>query len=324
MKKIALIGLGKMGQTHARSYESINNASLVAVCDMNVEAADALAEKYGIKSYHSVADLLADCDFDVADICTPTFTHLDVIKRAAAAKKHVVCEKPLAISVAEAEEAVRVCKENNVVLFTAHVLRWFPEFAAITRAVKSGSLGDIVTVRTTRGGGYPSSASAWFADFSRSGGVILDLIVHDFDWLRDTLGDVKSVYARGLVDKGYEKMDYALVTLNFKSGAIGHVEGSWMRPGGFVAGVKVCGTKGMIEHNNVRATSVRICKKEGTSVMTPNPAVYTPYRKELKSFIDALEAGRDPAVKPEDALAAVKIACAAIESVKTGKVVEVK
>lgn len=322
MKKIALIGIGKMGLTHARAYNIMDNAQIVAVCDVNKELADKFAADNNVNAYYSVEELIANCDFDVADICTPTFSHIVIIKQIAAAKKDICCEKPLALSVEDASEAIRVCKENGVVLFTAHVLRWFPEFAGMYETIKSGAIGDIVTVRTSRGGGFPA-ASPWFGDFTKSGGVIIDLIIHDFDWLRWTIGDVKSVYAKGLYDKNMSNKDYALVTLNFKNGTIGHVEGSWMRPGGFVAEVQVCGTKGMIEHNNTKACPLKIYKKEGNVTVTENPTVFTPYYKELKHFVDSLENGKTPSVTSQDALEAVKIACAAVESIKTDRVVEV-
>lgn len=324
MQKVAVIGAGGMGGRHAAAYADIPNAELVAICDAQSDRAEELAKKHSVKAYSDLEKLLADIDVDIIDICTPTTTHLENIRIAAAAGKHISSEKPLERTVSSAAEAVRVCREAGVTLFVAHVLRWFPEYRTLHDLIKNGAVGETVEVRTSRGGRAPHGFGDWFGNLKMSGGVILDLIIHEFDWLRWCYGDVKRVYARGLADAGIPFTDYALITLRFENGVIAHVEGQWTRPSGFVTSVEVAGTEGLLNFANSESVPLVIERreKEGSqpSVIVPeSPVSINPYRLELQHFIDCLEEGKEPDVKPEDALEAVKIAEAALKSVKTGQ-----
>src|SRR5690606_8031401 len=131
---------------------------------------------------------------------------------AAAAGKHVFCEKPISISIEDAKAMVEACEKAGVTLMVGHVLRFFPEYDAARDAVAGGRLGDPKVIRATRASAFPTWGSDnWFADESRSGGPIVDLIIHDIDWIRWTFGEVQRVYA-----KRTER--YALVTLRLESG----------------------------------------------------------------------------------------------------------
>ncbi len=324
MKRIGIIGAGTMGRTHASAYKEIPNAQLVAVCDANTEVAQNVAQSLGVEAYTNVSEMLSGAELDVVDVCTPTTMHLELIKAAAAAGKHVCCEKPLGRSVAQAQEAVRVCREAGVTLFVAHVLRWFPEFRKLHDLIIEGAIGDPVMVRTSRGGAFPASASNWFNDEKQSGGVVLDLIIHDFDWLRWCFGNVDRVYARGLYGSGTKGADYALVTLKFRSGVIAHVEGSWARPSGFSTSVEAAGTQGLLHFNSDESAPLKIERKaEGETrggVLVPeSPTSVNPYYRELEHFINCLEDGMEPEVRPEDGLEAVRIADAAIRSITSGQ-----
>lgn len=326
MQRVALIGAGAMSNTHATAYSAMPNAELVAVCDIFKDAAQAMADKYAVKAFWSIDELLSSVDVDVIDICTPTPTHADYIKIAAKAGKHVCCEKPMCRTVEQAEEAAKACEDAGVTLFVGQVLRWFPEFKRAHDLIESGAVGTPVMVRTSRGGKTPRSANSWFLDKSQSGGVTLDLIIHDFDWLRWCFGNVKRVYARGLYNAGMP-VDYSLVTLRFENGVIAHVEGNWARPSGFKVNVEITGTDGQINFRNDDYTPVVIEERSETassgSVIVPvNPTMVNPYYKELEHFLSCLESGEKPLVTPQDGIEAVRIAEAAITSITTGEPVE--
>lgn len=172
----------------------------------------------------------------------------------------------------------------------------------------------------------PRGWNNWYADYPMSGGCILDLIIHDFDWLRWTFGEVERVYAKGLLDSQLPEHDYSLVTLRFASGAIGHVEGTWADPGGFKVGIEIAGDKGLLEYNFNQPTGVPFKAAFATgpgpraAVAVPeSPIAINPYQAELQHFVDCVEWGVTPSITPADGLAAVKIACAAIESIETGQ-----
>ena len=324
MQRVAVIGAGTMGRVHSEAYMQIPNAELVAVCDTNQEAAETLASKHNVKAFMSMNALLAGVELDVIDICTPTHTHLEYIKAAAAAGKNICVEKPLARTTGQALEAVRVCDEAGVALFVAHVLRWFPEFKKMHDLVQAGAVGQPVIVRTSRCSAHPRGSDDWFADAKRSGGVALDMIIHDYDWLRWCFGKVRRVYARGLCDSKVPLTDYALVTLRFESGVIAHVEGNWARPGGFIVNVEVAGTGGLLSFSNQESVPLTIELKakgeEAAGVTVPeSPTSVSPYYMELEHFINCLEEGRKPDVSPEDGLEAVRIGEAALRSIATNR-----
>ena len=194
------------------------------------------------------------------------------------------------------------------------------------RQVDEGAVGKPAAIRTRRGGRMPRAWDDWYADFARSGGVILDLLVHDFDWLRWVFGEVERVYARGLGESRLPAFDYALVTLRFRSGAIAHVEGTWNDPAGFKVAVEIAGDGGLLEYNFNQPTNapfrsaLTTAAGSGGGVDVPeSPVAVNPYQAELQHFCDCVEQGLTPAIAPEDGRAAVQIALAAIESVRTGR-----
>ena len=324
MHRVAVIGAGTMGRTHSGAYAEIPDAELVAVVDSRLDAAEEIASAYSARAYPTIEELLSEEDVDVIDVCTPTASHLDYIKAAAAAGKHVCSEKPLGRTIGQAQEAVRVCEEAGVVLFVAHVLRWFPEFKKLHDLIEEGAVGDPVMVRTSRGGSFPRGVDDWFADLKGSGGVVMDLMIHDFDWLQWCFGKVRRVYARGLFQSRLPLTDYALVTLRFDSGVVAHVEGTWARPSGFSTSVEVAGTKGLLSFSSDDSVPLRIEKKaeEGVAagVTVPSsPTSASPYYLELKHFIDCLEQDRTPDVTPQDGLEAVRIAESALRSIGSGQ-----
>lgn len=321
MQKVAIIGAGTMGSTHAAAYVKMPDAELAAVCDERTEAADAAAAAHSCAAYYKVETLLAEAEVDVVDICTPTPSHLDLIKKVAAAGRNIICEKPLARTTGQAMEAVRVCREAGVKLYVAHVLRWFPEFRKLHELVRSGAVGEVAMVRTARCGGSPPG---WFADPKLSGGVILDLIIHDFDWLRWTFGPAQRVYAVGLSDTAKTGKDHALVTIRFESGVIAHVEGSWSRPSGFETSVEIAGSAGLLSFSSTDSAPLRMQIKSAdgahTGVTVPeSPTDVDPYYRELEHFIECLEDGVEAEVTAEDGMEAVRIAEGAIRSITTDR-----
>jgi predicted dehydrogenase len=324
MQKVAVIGAGKMGTTHAKAYAAMPNAELVAICDTRPDAAEELAGTYSARAYTAIEQALKEIEVDAVDICTPTPTHIDYIKIAAAAGKHICCEKPLTRSISQAMEAARICEEAGVTLFPAHVVRWFPEYRRLRDLITSGSIGETVEVRATRGGKARLGVDSWYANMQMSGGVVLDLLVHEFDWLRWCYGNVRRVYGKGLYGSRMPGIDYALVTLRFDNGVIAHVEGNWARPSGFAASVEVAGTQGLLHWRNTQSRPLVIERRlndGATAEEAPvaSLAAIDPYYQELEHFITCLDEGRAPDVTPQDGIEAVRICEAALRSISTGE-----
>jgi predicted dehydrogenase len=206
-----------------------------------------------------------------------------------------------------------------------HVLRYFPEYRKAKELVDKGKVGRPAVVRCTRGGSFPRASQDWYAKYEMSGGLILDMIIHDFDFLRWCFGPVERVYAKGLLMKKLDHIDYALVTLRFKNGVIAHVEGSWAHPGGFGTKLEIAGDKGLIQFDSIQDAPLNLKVKDaktGAGVAVPeSPLKESPYTLELKHFVNCVQNNKEPEITGDDALAALEVSLAAIESIKSGEVV---
>lgn len=304
-----------MGNTHARKYAAMADVEL-AVYDRDPERTKAIGGRENRASFPSIQALIEAVD--VVDICLPTDLHVEAGLMAVAAGKPVFIEKPLGRTVAEAEKLVSAAAKANVSLMPGQVVRFFPEFANGHRIVKGGGVGLPAAARTRRGGGAPKGSDLWFMDHSRSGGVLLDLAIHDFDWLRWTLGEVKHLYSRSVAINNGSGPDYALTTLTFVSGAVAHVESTWMDPAGFRTAFEVAGSEGVIQFDSRDCPAIRSTagKSEFPLALTDDP-----FYLELRAFLDSVINHTPPPVTGEDGLAALRISLAAIESAKTGKLI---
>ncbi|SFJ02452.1 Predicted dehydrogenase [Paenibacillus sp. UNC496MF] len=326
--RIALIGAGAMGTVHAEAHARNPRAELVGIVDARPDAAAALAERLGTRAYAALDELLADAEPDVVDICLPTPLHKEYVLRAAALGKHAICEKPIAGNLADARAMIGACKSAGVHLYIGHVVRFFPEYAQARELVRAGEIGDVGTVRAERVSSAPSGYNGWYADFAQSGGVLLDLLLHDFDWLRWTFGDVERVYARGLHASGDASgPDHAFATLRFRSGAIGYANGSWAFPEGFATRLEVAGNGGILSVNSEDAvtnrTRLAARSADRPAVQVPRSALAaSPYDDELAHFLRCIEDGIAPVVTAEDAYEALRISLACLHSAATGTAVE--
>lgn len=330
--KVAIVGSGHMARTHSRGWAKIGDAAIAGIFDRDSAIEEKLAAELGVPAFSDWDKMLAELQPDIIDICTPTPTHKEYAIRAARAGKNIFLEKPMARSLADCDEIIAAVRESGVSLMVGHVLRFFPEYATAKTLIDDGAVGQPAAARCARLSGHPKgSVSNWYADPKQSGGAILDLIIHDFDWMRWCLGDVERVFAKGLYGKAeYQgSLDYGLVTLRFKSGALGHVCGSWAHTTGFRTTFEVCGDAGMIEHDSARSAPLTIADRRSANSGSPGVAVPEsplfplddPYYLELRHFVDCLAMGKEPLVTMADARAAVEIALAAIKSIETGKAV---
>ncbi|MCZ8516262.1 Gfo/Idh/MocA family oxidoreductase [Paenibacillus filicis] len=318
--KVAVVGCGKMGVTYIQALTRMPGVELTAISDLRQEQAERIAAEYGTSAYSSVDDLLADNNIQVVCVTVPSHFHKELVLKAAKAGKHIICEKPLALSPKDAEEMIQSCNENGVRLYVAHVVRFFPAYADIKRKVSDGVIGEVGIAHAKRIAGNPGEGREWFLDPRLSGGVILDVIIHDIDFMRWTLGEISSVYA---LNHRTESMDYAFVTLRFRSGAIANLEGCLGSPDTFTSEVELFGKKGAIRHSNRDGITLRTVLREGPHgspvVNEQSPIVHSNYWTELNHFLECIRTGNDPVVSAYDGLKAVEIAAAAIESIRTGQ-----
>ncbi|MBA9026665.1 Gfo/Idh/MocA family protein [Peribacillus huizhouensis] len=324
MTRIAVVGTGTMAALHVEEWLHVKGCEVVALVGRTEQHLSNLAAKYHVKGFFDLEEALRQVEIDVVDICVPTHLHEEVVGIACMAKKAIICEKPLAISSALAKKMVEQCAEYQVPLYVGHVLRFSPEYVEAREQVLSGAIGKPGIMRLSRKGPYPKGRDDWYKDEAKSGGVVLDLAIHDIDWLRWTFGEVERVMAKQIKR---ENLDYALITLRFQSGVICHLDVSWGAKS-FVSSFELAGSNGMITYQSNDHVPIVIEmfneeKEDQERVAVPSYIVRdTPLKKQLQHFMDCIENNESPIVTAMDAVSAIYVAECIIESMKSGKPVE--
>jgi UDP-N-acetylglucosamine 3-dehydrogenase len=320
--KVGVVGAGFIGAVHLSAYANMPEVEVVGVADALPETAAAGAAGVGARAYPSYEDLVAAEEVEIVDVCLPTTYHRELALKAAREGKHVILEKPIARTLEDAEAILEAFSGEGGRLFVGHVLRFFPEFARIKQLIDAGELGTVGVARASRRSPFLRGWNDWYADWRMSGGVLLDLVIHDFDFLRWSLGEVERVYAKGVMGREYNRLDYALVTLRFASGAIAHVEGQWGYPGPFNYSMEVAGSRALVATDSTEPPPVQLLG--GTMGPGESPDVVTgksPFQAELEHFVRCIATGEEPLVEAHDAYEALRIGLAATESVVSGRAV---
>ncbi|WP_309571574.1 Gfo/Idh/MocA family oxidoreductase [Deinococcus sp.] len=321
MRRVGLIGAGLMGTVHAQAWAQ-RPGVLQAVYAPD-DRARAFASRFGLTACATLDGFWSAVD--VVDICTPTPAHADYAVQAAQAGKHVICEKPLARTLEEADRIIGACREAGVRLFVAHVLRFFPQYAAAWAQVQVGAVGEPRVLRLGRMSSPPAPGS-WLLDETQSGGVPLDLLIHDLDYARTVAGDVQSVSAVQARRGGRVTVH---VTLSHTGGAITLVEGGWAAPPGvFRTHLDIAGTEGVIEWSSdapqpLQAHGAAPSLPEQDGAALPDLGADDPYAAELWHAYDRLDSGEPFLIEPEDARASLILALTVIRSIESGEPVEV-
>ena len=317
-----------MGRTHAHGWEQ-TPAKLFGIVSKSRDSAERLAKSYGAKVYDSLEAMLPE--IDVLDICTPTYLHRDMTLAAATAGVHVICEKPLARTVAQAQEMIEACKTAGVKLLVAQVVRFFPEYAYAHEKIEAGEIGDPAIIRLKRGSSQPTGSDSWFKNIEQSGGMILDLMIHDFDFARWIGGEVKTVFAKSVrAENPDANIDHALAILTHKNGAISHVEGSWAYPPPlFRTQIEVAGSNGLIQHDSDKTATTQVFFHQAGVAYAPDvplpssPLHEDPYTTQIKAFYRHIQFGEPLRVSAADGLEALKIGLAALQSAQSGLPVQI-
>ncbi|MCX8064795.1 MAG: Gfo/Idh/MocA family oxidoreductase [Candidatus Hydrogenedentes bacterium] len=313
---VGIIGCGTMGKLHAKCAQNLGLK--VSKCfDEIGKAGKSFAKEVGAKVSSSWEDLIDDPKVDLVVIATPTPYHYPALDRAIAKGKHVFCEKPLCRTTEECAKIVRKAENSSAKVFVGHVVRYFHEFEAIREQITLGKIGEVGFIKMYRGGASPSGVKKWFQDFEKSGGVTLDCMIHDFDWLRYVFGEVDYVFCQNLTKLNRPPLDYSQVTIRMKNGVLGLVIGTWAHAVGFRVKVEVCGSGGLIYYDNMEGPiDIQLRKKEASqgTIIPESPVRKSPYEREWEDFLGWIEKDEQPRVNLYDGLKAVEIASACIKS----------
>ena len=311
MMKVGVIGIGSMGTNHVRVYSQMPGVELVGIADPDREKCEEAAKTYNTKAYIDYKDLLGQ-GLDGVSIATPTTLHKDIAIEAMKQGACVLVEKPIADTVENAEAMIRAAKEKEVKLMVGHIERFNPAIIALKKEIEKGKFGKIVSISATRVG--PSAPRV------RDVGIILDLGVHDIDIMSHLYSErVREVFATaGSVDHKLE--DYASILLKFNNGNAGVINTNWLTPHK-MRKLSVTGTRGIAYVDNIKP-SVEVYN--GSPEIDLKIEKREPLRTELEHFVDCVERDLEPSVSGEDGKEALKVALSAVESYKSGRVVEVE
>ncbi|SFB55637.1 myo-inositol 2-dehydrogenase / D-chiro-inositol 1-dehydrogenase [Rhizobium sp. NFR07] len=324
MLKIGLLGAGRIGRVHAINIVGHARSQLVAVSDVNEEAARSLADAHGAIATTS-EEILGDASIDAVLIATSTDTHSDLIEKATAAGKAVLCEKPIDLSLQRAQACLDVVSKGGVPVMIGFNRRFDPNFAAVKASIAAGEIGKPELLSITSFDPAPPP----IAYIKVSGGLFRDMMIHDFDMANFLMGDVpKTVHAVGtsIVDHEIGKagdVDTAVVTLTYADGRIAVIKNSRRAVYGYDQRVEILGSEGLLSAGNVLENTVSKATKQGVSSAKPKffflERYMRAYAAEWDAFVAAILDGATIPVTLKDGVAALALAEAATQSVKSGQ-----
>jgi myo-inositol 2-dehydrogenase / D-chiro-inositol 1-dehydrogenase len=325
MLKVAVIGTGFIGSVHAKNIARHPDAELVAVSDANIEFAKKVAATTGARVVSDIAEVFSDQAIQAVLIATPTDTHVEYLKRAAAAGKAIYCEKPIGLDYEEAEKAVREVRAAGVPVMLGFNRRFDASHAAVKEAIDRGEVGKVEIVQLTSRGPKPPPISY----VKVSGGQLRDQTIHFFDLLRWLTNDEPvEVYAIGaaLVDPAIGQagdVDTSIVSLRMASGALCQIDSSRRAAYGYDERIEVFGSEGMVESERQNSRGLVLYKGRQILKDGLHPGwferIEQSYYDAIDAFLKSVEQGTPPSPSLEDGLKAQLIADKATESIKTGQ-----
>lgn len=325
--RVALIGAGRMGRAHARVLSQVAFVDIAWVCDANLAAARELADRFSAEATSELDDVLADGTVQAVIITTPTATHAELIERAAGAHKHIFVEKPIASNLPDAMRAAAAVEAAGVRCQVGFQRRYDPSYREAKRAIEAGELGAVEGFRAVSRDAQPPS----LAFLKTSGGLMMDLGIHDLDSARHLVGEVDEVYCVGsvqampeLAERGL--FDAAVATLKFENGALGTVEAGLRTAYGYDIRTEVLGEKGRLHIEMDRRFDLTRYDADGGWFERPRDfeqRFHEAYANEIRAFAQSVGAGRPVMPDAADAVRTLRLAIAAQESLDTGRIVRV-
>ncbi len=341
MINVGIVGTGFMTVAHLKAYQKTPGAKVVALCNPSGRNLDGDFSKVAgnvgdpnpvrldmtqVKAYRDVASLLADPDVQAIDICTPTRTHVDIALAALAAGKHVLVEKPLARRTGDARrivEAADAAARRGIFLMPAMCIRFWPEYAWVHRAIRAETYGRVLDARFRRVAQAPGWGHGHFLRGDDSGGGLLDLHIHDTDFILHCFGKPRSVTSGGYA-RVSGAIDHVCTLYRYPDGPVVTAEGSWaMSEGfGFNMAFTVNFERATVDFDLARGAEAMRLFVPGAPATTLKPDGGDGYIGELRHFFESIAAGRAPSVvTPADGMAAVEVCEAEERSIALGETV---
>jgi UDP-N-acetylglucosamine 3-dehydrogenase len=324
MLRVGLVGAGRAGEGHAAAYRTLKDVRVTLVADAAAESARQVAARCGAKVAATPEALIHSPEVDVVDVCVPTFLHRAYVTQAAQAGKHVICEKPIALSLEDGQAMVEACRSANVRFFVGHVTRFLPEYRRMKALLDSGEYGRPLVAKTRRGGRFFPGTQGWIDDAAKSGSIVLEAMLHDFDVMRWFFGQPERVYCAHQSAEEPCHLEAAYATLHFPSGLVAMVEGNRIHNDRFYYTAEVFCSQGVLAFDSrsmapLRVTGVPVNGNALSPVTRyESLAGFDQFEAELEHFAHCIATGEPPLVTPKDALGALAIGLAAVRSCQSG------
>jgi len=336
---VALIGCGYSGcELHGVWYKHIPEIKLVTVVDSNIDRARKAAERFGAENCtDDWRTVLNDPAVSMIDVNVPPGLNREIVVAAAEARKHILCEKPMATSLEDADEMIAAADRNHAKFMVGHVLHFFPEYVEVKKVVTGNVIGKLHAGNAIRWLGEPyfpfsSTWNKWYGSRELGGGVTFSMQIHDLDFLRTLFGKVKRVHSfnRNFTHREFDIDDFSVTTLFFEEG-MAVAEASWASPSPFAQQLDLFGESGFLSLRtggtltSIEASkggpAVIACLKDGTSKEFPTSDV-NGYCAEIQHFVSCVTGDGKPCLDPRDSRETIRVTLAALESARTGRPVE--
>ena len=338
---VGLVGVGFMGKMHFGCHQEGSKSRIVALCDIdekklsgdwsaiggNIDDPSARnVDLAGIKTYATLGEMLADDAVDMVDITLPTYLHADAVVQALEAGKHVLCEKPIALTVEDATRMVQAAASAKGFFMVAHCIRWWPEYAVTRNIIRDKIYGKVYSAVFHRTTATPTWGwKNWLQDHTKSGGACIDLHVHDIDYINYLFGLPDAVTSNGITKTsgGIDQIVtlYHYDTENFLVSA----EGNWVcHPSTpFKMSFEITCETATIQYDSSEATPLRVYPQKGGEEV-PSFVPGDGYHNEIDYFLTCIETNAAPTVvTPTEAQEALAVGLAEIKSCETGKTVAI-
>ncbi len=339
MIRVGVVGMGFIGQVHAKCYQATADVQLAVICDIdeaklksagqtqgNIDQGAGGLDLAGVELYTDFDSMLSEANLDAVSITLPTSMHAEFTIKALDAGLNVLCEKPIAPNMSQCKRIIAAADKSNKILQIGHCIRFWPEYAKTKEIIDSGQYGQVKAAAFRRLGSAPAwSWNQWMMDSAQSGGALMDLHIHDSDYVQYVFGMPGAVYTR--CTKGPSSdFDHIATHYLYDDDSVVTAEGSWlMTPGfGFEMSFNIVLEKATIVFDNTRKPAFRICPID-KDPFTPEVASGDGWSLEIAHFIKAVSGEKVPQIiTPADSLNSLKLVLAEQQSALSGKEVTLK
>lgn len=338
MIRVGVVGLGFMGNMHSKYYQATDNVKLAVICDTdesklkgggtagNIPGAEEPLDLTGVELYTDFDKMLAEAKLDAISITLPTYMHGDFTVKALEAGLNVLCEKPIALNIPQCEEIIAAAEKSGKILQVGHCVRFWPEYAKTKEIIDSGKYGKVKAATFQRLSQTPTwSWENWILDGAKSGGALMDLHIHDSDFVQYVFGMPRAVYTRCTKGPSGE-YDHIVTQYLYDDNCVITAEGGWiMAPSfGFEMSFNIVLEKATIVFDCTREPAFKVCPAEGDA-FTPEVEPGDGWSLEIAHFVRAVNGQKVPEIiTPAQSLNSVKLVLAEKQSAQTGKEVAIR